>query len=117
MRADRQSGILRDRVSIESHTATRDAIGGVIETWAEDSARNCSIEPINGKEYFAAQGENIAHNIRVRFRYEQGLITPKKRLVNNRVSPQVVYDIESVINPGNENRELIVMCVVRDATG
>lgn len=108
-----RAGRLRDNVSIESIGSARDQFGQVVESWSEETTRRCSIEPINGREYFAAQGENVIDNVRIRFRYEAGLISEKKRLVDKSVSPNVVYDIQSIINPGNEDRELICMCVRR----
>lgn len=112
-----RAGRLKDRVTIQNYTVTKDAIGGENKTWAAYATRNCSIEPLNGKEFFAAQGESTEVSVRIRFRREPGLLNTKRRLIDNRVSPQVIYDIQSVINPGNEHRELIAMCVVRDGAG
>ena len=109
-----RAGRLRDKVVIESYTVTKDAIGGEVQSWSTYATRSCSIEPINGKEFFAAQGESKEVSVRIRFRYESDMLNTKRRLVDNRVSPNVIYDIESVIDPGNEHRELIAMCVVRD---
>lgn len=111
-----RAGRLRDKVAIQSKTTTKNAIQEDVEVWATAATRSCSIEPLNGKEFFAAQSESTESSVRIRFRYEAGLLSTAKRLVNNRRSPAVTYDIESVINPGNENRELICMCVVRDGS-
>ena len=109
-----RAGRLKDRVSIQSRSTTKDAIGGEVETWTTTYTRDCSIEPVNGKEFYAAQTESADTSVRIRFRYQSGLLSTTKRLVDNRVSPQVIYDIESVIDPGNEHRELIAMCVLRN---
>jgi len=108
-----RAGRLRDRVTIQQNTGSADGYGQPADTWAATATRSCSIEPLNGREYFAAQGENTAVSVRVRFRYESGLLATGKRLVDNRTSPATIYDIESIIDPGNEHRELIAMCVVR----
>lgn len=105
-----RAGRLKDRLSIQSLTVDEDAMGQPTGTWTTSAIRNCSIEPLNGREYFTAEGEQQTQRVRIRFRYESGLLTTKKRLVDNRESPQVVYDIEDVINHGNEHRELICMC-------
>jgi SPP1 family predicted phage head-tail adaptor len=111
-----RAGRLRDKVSIQTRSTTADAFGGLVDTWTEDATRSCSIEPVNGKEYFAAQGEQTAASVRIRFRYEAGLLSPAKRLVDNRVSPAVIYDIVApIIDPGNEHGELIAMCEVRSS--
>ena len=109
-----RAGRLRDRVTIENFTVTKDAIGGEVRTWATHKTRNCSIEPLNGKEFFAAQSESTEVEVKIRFRYESGLLNAKYRIVDNRMSPQVIYDIESIIDPSNRHQELIAMCKVRD---
>lgn len=112
-----RAGALKDRVEIQTKkTVTRDGIGGESESWSTSPQvfRNCSIEPLNGREFFAAQGESSEITVRIRFRYESGLLSVTKRLVDHRRSPAMTYDIESVINHGNENRELICMCKVRN---
>jgi len=37
-------------------------------------------------------------------------LKPFDRVIDKRRSPQVVYDIESVQNPREKNRELVLMC-------
>lgn len=103
-------GRLKDRVSIQAINSTDDIMGQPIQTWVETHKRNCSIEPLNGREYFSAEGEQQTQKVRVRFRYERGLLNTKKRLVDKRESPEVTYDIEDIIDPGNEHRELICIC-------
>lgn len=103
-----RAGRLRDRVTIQSPPAAN-AYGQKSGSWSDVASRNCSIEPINGREYFAQDGEHGDLTVRIRFRYESNLIPTGYRLVNYRVSPAVIYDVENVINPGNEDRELIVM--------
>lgn len=105
-----RAGRLRDRVSIQSLTVDEDAMGQPTGTWTTSVNRNCSIEPLNGSEYFTAEGEQQTQRVRIRFRYEKGLLNTKKRLVDNRESPQVIYDIEDVIDHRNLHRELICMC-------
>ncbi len=108
-----RSGRLKDRVTIQAISSSYDVMGQQVQTWVDSSTRSCSIEPINGKEYFAAQGENTTHNVRIRFRHEKGLLSTSKRLINRRVSPNTIYDIQSVIDPGNEGVELICMVIER----
>lgn len=107
-----RAGRLRDRVTIQSPPAG-DSYGQQVGSWSNRVTRSCSIEPINGREYFAQVGESGEQRVRVRFRYERGLLQRNFRLVDNRTSPQTIYDVQDVIDPGNEHRELIAMCVVR----
>lgn len=106
-----RSGRLKDRVSIQAIASTVDAAGQLNETWTQTASRACAIEPINGKEYFDKGGEHTAIDVRIRLRYEKSIITEQHRLVDQRVSPNVIYDISSIINPRNENIELICMCI------
>ena len=50
---------------IECVTETRDADGSVIETWSTYPAVQASIEPISGRDYFAAQSTqaDVTHRI------------------------------------------------------
>ncbi len=107
-----RSGRLRDKVAIES-PPIEDSYGQLTGDWNFVATRRCSIEPINGREYFAQDGEHGEQKVRVRFRFERNILNRNYRLVDNRESPQTIYDIQDVIDPGNEHRELIVMCVVR----
>jgi len=109
-----RAGRLRDKVSVETLGTTEDSFGQPVDTWTESAVRRCSIEPLkSAREFFAAQGENTRAGVMVRFRYEKGLLSAKKRLADNRTSPQTIYDIESVIDADNNHKELICMCVVR----
>lgn len=108
-----RAGQLKDRVLIQSNSGVEDALGQQTDVWTTVADRRCSIEPLNGREYFAAQGENVSVSVRVRFRYEAGLLAPAQRLYDPRTIPATIYDVESVIDHGNEHRELIAMCAVR----
>lgn len=107
-----RSGRLKDKVTIQTPPAG-DGYGHQSGAWTDLKKRSCSIEPLNGREYFAQDGEHGEQKVRVRFRYEKNTLKRNYRLVDYRESPAVVYDIEDVIDPGNEHRELIAMCVVR----
>lgn len=109
-----RSGRLRHTVIIQRPSGTEDALGQPDGNWVTLNTRRCGIEPLNGREFFAAQGENTSTTTRIRFRYEAGILKAGYRLVDNATSPATVYDIEGEpINPNNLNRELICMCKVR----
>jgi len=107
-----RSGRLRDKVTIQSPPAV-DSYGQQVGTWSTIAVRRCSIEPLNGREYFSQAGEQASQKVRIRFRYAKGILKNQYQLVDNRTSPQTIYDIEDIIDPSNEHRELICMCVVR----
>lgn len=107
-----RAGRLRDKVTIKGEKA-KDSYGQRTGARSDIATRSCSIEPVNGREYYAGDGEHGDQKVRVRFRYEANILKRNYELWDSRTSPMTVYDVEDVINPGNENRELICMCVVR----
>lgn len=107
-----RAGRLKDRVTIKGEPA-QDSYGHRTGAEAIIAIRPCAIEPLNGREYHAANGEHGEQKVNVRFRFEPNLLKRGRSLFDNRTSPQTIYDIEDVINPRNENRELICKCVVR----
>ena len=58
-------GKLRHRITIECVVETQDADGAVIETWSTYETVQASIDPISGREYFAAQSTqaDVTHRI------------------------------------------------------
>lgn len=107
-----RTGNLRKLVRIQSRATTVDTAGQRVETWTDIVRRRVSIEPLNGREYFVASGENSEVTSRIRLRYDRALADVKAydRVLDDNVSPNVVYDIESVINVRERNRELVLMC-------
>jgi SPP1 family predicted phage head-tail adaptor len=98
-------GKLRHRITIEQVTETQDIDGSVIETWTTFATAQASIEPVSGREYFAAQSTQAEVTHRIRLRYLSG-VTPKMRVNYN----SRIFDILSVININERNRELQLMC-------
>lgn len=77
-------------------------------TWTDLAERRGIVQPINGREYFAASGERAEVTTRLRFRYDSVLATVRPF---DRIQAQGRdYDIQSVINVDERNRELIFMC-------
>lgn len=121
------AGRLRDRVTVELRATGKDEYGGPLDTWedivdttqspnASSFTRRCDIQPLNGKEYFAAKAEHNSVNFRVRFRYSafaKKNIVSGNRLVDKRVSPYRYFDIEEAIDHANEHKEIVCMCVRR----
>jgi len=107
-----RTGNLRRTLTIQRQTRTQDAVGQPVETWTTLVQRRGSIEPLNGREYLNASGEGSDTSTRIRMRYDSvtGTAKPFDRIVDESVSPMIVYDIESVVNPRERNRELVFMC-------
>jgi len=100
-----RAGDLRHRITLQQKTETRDSFGAVIETWNDVATLYASIEPLRGKEFFDAQQVNAEVTIRIRIRYRSG-VTPNMRVLFGTRT----FDIQSVINVDERNREMILMC-------
>jgi SPP1 family predicted phage head-tail adaptor len=98
-------GRLRHRIAIERVTETRDTDGSVIETWSTYATVQASIDPISGREYFAAQSVQADVTHRIVIRYLSGIV-PKMRVKYG----SRIFDILSVINVSERNGELQLMC-------
>ena len=104
-------GRLRHIVTIERQTLTTDAYGERLTSWSplvvDSTTRRASIEPINGREYFAQSGEHSEVTTKIRLRYDVALqdLQPKDRVNHN----GAIYDIVSVINNMEASREFILM--------
>ena len=109
-----RSGSLRDELTIVTQVQSgTDQLNEPAYTWTEGECRRCSIEPLNGKEFYTAEGINTSVTHRIRFRFERSLINAQNRFRDKTVSPYVEYEaITPPIDPGNEHRELVLMCKV-----
>lgn len=105
-----RAGRLRHVVTLERQSATKDSFGEVVDTWTTlgPPTVRAAKQPLNGKEYFAAGGENSEVTTRFRMRYQTAIadLNNSDRLVHG----SDIYDIESVINQDGRNIELIIMC-------
>ena len=102
------SGRLNKLITIQQSTQTRDAHGGNVDSWGTYAVRMASIVPMNGREYFTARQEasEVSHRVRIRYDSTAGATTPKMRILYG----SRVFDIESVINPKEANKEIVMMC-------
>jgi SPP1 family predicted phage head-tail adaptor len=98
-------GKLRHRITIEEAIETQDADGSVLKNWSIFATAQASIEPISGREYFAAQSTQADLTHRINLRYVAGL-KPKMRVKFGRR----IFDILSVITIDERTRELQLMC-------
>lgn len=95
------------RIHFERQATTVDAAGQQSRTWAEIGGAWSKIEPIRGRDYFIASGEkaDVTHKISAPYQASLGLIPADRVRYGSRY-----FDIESVINVGENNRELQLMC-------
>jgi SPP1 family predicted phage head-tail adaptor len=100
-----RAGELDKRITIQSYTTTQNSYGEETKSWSDLVTVWAAVEPLQGREYWAAQKVNAELTVQFRIRYRAG-ITPKMR---------VYYDsryfyIISGVNPKQRNEELILLC-------
>ncbi len=100
-----RAGLMRHRITIESPTETQGADGSMTLTWAPFATVWASVEPLLGREWFDAQREQAEVSHRVRMRFLPGVGHNMRIMWGSRV-----FEIESVLNAGERNRELVLMC-------
>jgi len=103
-----KSGKLTKRISIETFTESQSGTGEVSKAWVLLATRWADPVPLSGREYFT--GKQIESDISIVFKIRYDTIvsaTSTKMRVNYKGS---YYDIESVINLEERNKELHLMC-------
>ena len=115
-----QPARLRSRVTLQRRVETQNAFGEVTWSWADVAELWADVETIAGKEYFAAAQVQGGADTKIRLRYRQG-ITEKMRItrISEYGSPirYEKFDILTVINCGERNKELMLMCKRAGAEG
>lgn len=102
-----RAGALRHRVVVLRPTTTKDARGGEVVTWSDETERWANVEPLAGREYFASQQMQGELTHRVTMRYDPDLpLRPKWRLqFKGRI-----LDIETILPIEERNHEWQLMC-------
>lgn len=96
-----RSGLLRHKVLLQSMTDGKDTDGAPSETPTALASVWAAIRPVNANEVFRAahfEGD-VTHIITIRYRSD---VTPKTRILYG----TRVFDIRSVLNVEERNREL-----------
>ena len=107
------AGRMRHWVEVQAGTVSRDAGGGAASTtWTTitDGARWAEVRPASSSERYDGQQlqELVTHEIRTR--YLSGITIKHRVLFGARL-----FDIQSVINWGERNSELMLRCIERMA--
>ena len=103
-----QAGKLRHRIAIQSLTAgspQQTGSGMPDESWGTVVTVSASIEPLNGRELFAALEHHAETTTRIRIRYRSG-VTAKMRVSHG----GTIYNILSVIDSEKRHKEMQLMC-------
>jgi len=107
-----RAGALRHKVKIQTRGSTQDSYGELDPSWSDLATRRAWIDPLRGREQFAAQQvqADVTHRIRMRWDTTIDAMTSKHRIVNANSTGQV-FDIESVVNVDERNTLIEVMAV------
>lgn len=100
-----QSGVLRDIVTLQSKSVSRDAYGGETITWTDEARVWANVHPLRGREYLAARQAQERLDMRVYIRYRSG-VRPDWRLLWRGVT----YQVTAVVDVDAKKRELELMC-------
>ena len=90
---------------MQSYTPARDSFGSEVEHWANVVQVWASVEPLTGKEFFAAQQLNAEITFKVIMRHRPG-IKPEMRVIFG----ARVFEILAVMNTEERNKQLILLC-------
>lgn len=101
-----RAGKLRHKITIQKRSATTDEYGGESDVWTDFLTVRASVEPLQGREFYASQQMQAETTIRFRIRYAAG-ITPQMRVSYG----GRFFNISSIINPDEANHELHIMAV------
>lgn len=105
------AGKFDQRVTIQSKDVTRNSIGEEVVTWVAVAEVWARVEPIRGREWFAAAQMQDSTDHRVTIRYRSG-ITREMRVLWRGEPLDIVSVID--VNARRENLELMCMSGVRN---
>lgn len=101
-----KSGRLRDLVTIQAKTVTRQGNGEEIRAWTTFAQQWADIQPLSGRELLTLRDEMASVTTRIRMRYLAGVV-PTMRVVYG----DSVYEITEVIDRDNRRAELELLCL------
>lgn len=96
---------LRHTVYIQNLQDSQDSFGQPVPSWPPYKTVRAYVEPLNGRELFAAQQVNAETTTRITIRYTPG-INATMRIVHE----SIIYNIHSIIDPEMRHVWLIMMC-------
>jgi SPP1 family predicted phage head-tail adaptor len=110
-------GKLNRRVQILARTAARDTAGGQSDIWAPVAERWASIDiQYSALTYETTEFMSKA-TYRIVLRYDKALALSVANRIQN-IDPGTntthVYEIESIVNPGQRNEQLLLLCYTLD---
>lgn len=100
------AAMLQQRVTLQQRTVGVDSLGQDLTTWADVAQVWAQVEPLRGREYFAAGQTQAAVEARISIRFRAG-VAPTMRVLRGAQA----WDIVSVIDVDNAGHTLELMCL------
>lgn len=100
-----EAGRLDKRVTLQAHGITQDANGTPVEGWSDVATVWAAVEPLSGREFFAAAQVQAEQMQRITIRYRTGVTTAMRVTWAGRV-----FDITAVIDWRERHEALQLMC-------
>lgn len=104
-----RAGELRHPLTLQQATDVQNTRGEAIPTWSDVADVWGAIEPLSGREGFAANQMYASATHRIRIRYRSGVV-PKMRFTKG----SRVFEIDAVLNVDERNRELACLVTERN---
>ncbi|AVP57096.1 phage head closure protein [Pulveribacter suum] len=99
-----QAGRLHEQIELQKFVSTTDGWGQPVQSWTPLATVWAAVEPLAGREFIAAQAAQSEVTARVRIRW-RGDVDSQVRVVHRGKT----YNVQSVIDPRSERKELILM--------
>lgn len=100
-----RAGELRQRVTIQQKSVTRDTTGGEVITWTTFATVWGHVIPLGGTERVRYGLEESEANARIKIRYKAGVV-PWMRVDWG----DHEYDILEVVDTWSSTREMVLLC-------
>jgi len=105
---------LNKRVTIQRLEKAPDEYGQPIDIWVDVATVWAAIEPLRGREYFAAMSEHAEVTTRIRIRYREDIDRTMIVRYKEPGDPEFrEFEILHIIHPEFLRRELQLMCKER----
>lgn len=100
-----RAGDLNKRVTIERRATTQDTFGGQDATWSTVAVVWAGIQPMTGRELFAAQSVESEVTTQIVMRYQAGITAKMRVNYSGRL-----FNIHAVLDENERHRELTLLC-------
>lgn len=98
-----RSGKLRHSIIIQQATESFNGNSELVSTWSTFATIWASIEPLVGREYYAARQVNAETTGKIRIRYLAALTTKMRISFGTRI-----FDIKGISNIEERNEEMVL---------